>query len=374
MRAITGIILASVAGLGTGCVGPPTKESDTLSGITQLTTGFSRAGPGVFSQDMRWIAFQAVPPNESQFQIYLAPVRYKSGEIVGLGTPMRITPAGSRNASVAFADEGRTLFFASSSGSETSGGDLAPVVDGKTLGWSFPRGVEIHRVENWPSLIAMPEPGKPFDLTQGTQLTKFGAYSAEMSIDSTNRLIAFASSRGEGADVDLYVMRPDGSRAVRITHAKGYDGGPVFSPDGQRVLFRADRDGSGRLQVYTLRLVRESGKASDTIVGTTREHAITKNPYVNIAPTWHPGGRFVLYANNELGNDNFELRLMRRSGEQDCRITFTNGFDGFPTFSPKGDHLMWSSKRTADGTTQLFVARFRIPDYVKVSPPDEKDD
>jgi Tol biopolymer transport system component len=367
------IPMLALAVLSTGCVGPPTKESDTLSGITQLTTGFSRAGPAAFSPDMRWLAFQAVPPNESQFQIYVAQVRYKDDEIVGLGTPMRVTPPGTRNASVAFADDGRTLLFASSSGSESSGGDLAPIVDGKTLGWSFPRGVEIFRVESWQSLIAMPEPGKPFDFTQGTKLTKFGAYSAEMSVDPKLGRIAFASSRGQGDDVDLYLMRPDGSRAVRITHAHGYDGGPAISPDGKRVLFRADRDSSGRLQLFKLDLVYDKSNPPE-VVGTTRERQLTKNTHVNIAPVWHPAGRWVMYANNEQGNDNFELRLMRRSGAQDCRITFTKGFDGFPTFSPDGSRLLWSSKRTADGTTQLFVARFKVPDYVKVAPSDEKDD
>ena len=33
-----------------------------------------------------------------------------------------------------------------------------------------------------------------------------------------------------------------------------------------------------------------------------------------------------------------------------------------PAFSPDGKYLMWSSKRTKDGTTQLFIAKYHAPD------------
>ncbi len=41
------------------------------------------------------------------------------------------------------------------------------------------------------------------------------------------------------------------------------------------------------------------------------------------------------------------------------RITYREGFDGLPVFSPDGKRLMWTSKgRTADKTSQLFIADF----------------
>jgi Tol biopolymer transport system component len=41
------------------------------------------------------------------------------------------------------------------------------------------------------------------------------------------------------------------------------------------------------------------------------------------------------------------------------RITFREGFDGLPVFSPDGKQLMWtSSGRTADRKSQLFIADF----------------
>jgi Tol biopolymer transport system component len=53
---------------------------------------------------------------------------------------------------------------------------------------------------------------------------------------------------------------------------------------------------------------------------------------------------------------------MGDDGSKPTRITHWNGADVLPTFSPDGKWLMWTSKRTADGTTQVFAARFKMPD------------
>ena len=43
------------------------------------------------------------------------------------------------------------------------------------------------------------------------------------------------------------------------------------------------------------------------------------------------------------------------------RITFREGFDGLPVFSPDGKKMMWtSSGRTPDKKSQLFIADFEM--------------
>jgi TolB protein len=43
------------------------------------------------------------------------------------------------------------------------------------------------------------------------------------------------------------------------------------------------------------------------------------------------------------------------------RITYHEGFDGLPVFSPDGKRLMWtSSGRDTDKKSQLFIADFSL--------------
>jgi hypothetical protein len=54
------------------------------------------------------------------------------------------------------------------------------------------------------------------------------------------------------------------------------------------------------------------------------------------------------------------VELLADMSDQDFRAE-TTGFDGLPVFSPDGKYLMWSSKRTKDKTTQVFVAKIKLP-------------
>ena len=39
-----------------------------------------------------------------------------------------------------------------------------------------------------------------------------------------------------------------------------------------------------------------------------------------------------------------------------------NGFDGLPVFSPDGTKLMWTTGRTPDHASQLWIADFKLPE------------
>src|SRR5216110_3089606 len=91
----------------------PTDETQTLSEISQLTSGFERAGEAYFSPDMKWIVFQAVPKGETQYQMYVAETKMTVEDVEvdpknpergwglmkvwGIRPPIRITPRNSRN-------------------------------------------------------------------------------------------------------------------------------------------------------------------------------------------------------------------------------------------------------------------------------------
>ena len=75
------------------------------------------------------------------------------------------------------------------------------------------------------------------------------------------------------------------------------------------------------------------------------------------APFYHPSGKYVIFTSNKHGFENFELFVVDVQGEREpIRVTFTDGFDGLPVFSPDGKKLCWAAGRTGDGKAQLFLA------------------
>jgi TolB protein len=347
----------------------PRSEADSLSGVIQLTSGFDRAGEAYFSSDMRWIVFQAVPRGEQQFQMYVAKVRQAKVDqpqsssalaltqtITGIGRPIRISPPNSRNTCGYFSHDGLSLVFASTAGkedpNEPAGGYQRK---GGTYHWDFSKGMEIFRVDGWEGAVAMADPSKGLDLAQHP-LTDNNAYDAECAFSPDGKWICFTSNRG--GDADVYVMHADGSHVVQITTTSGYDGGPFFSPDGKSLVYRSDRKGNDLLQIYVGDLAFDRG---GEIIGLAAEHQLTDDENVNWCPYWHPDNEHIIYATSRHGHSNYELYLMRRDGSHKTRITFTNGADVLPVFSPDGKYLIWTSKRTQDQTSQIFLAPFTFP-------------
>ena len=176
---------------------------------------------------------------------------------------------------------------------------------------------------------------------------------------SDGSLIVFSSTRD--GDPDLYVMNSDGSNVRQVTDVDGYDGGPFFSPCDRWIIFRSDRKKEHYLQIHAIGV---DGK---------NDLALTDNEGVNWAPYWHPTAPYVIWAGADHSRPNvrpnYDLWLMKheiRDGKLAAagppqRITDHPAADVLPVFSPDGKKLMWTSKRTADKTSQLWIADFQLP-------------
>src|SRR4030095_5651310 len=75
------------------------------------------------------------------------------------------------------------------------------------------------------------------------------------------------------------------------------------------------------------------------------------------APYFHPSAENLIFRSNKLGLENLELTIVDAAGKKDpVRITTTDGFDGLPVFSPDGKQLAWTTNRTPQKVSQIFIA------------------
>jgi Tol biopolymer transport system component len=80
-------------------------------------------------------------------------------------------------------------------------------------------------------------------------LTSGPDYHAECAYSADGTRIVFASNIS--GSMNIYTMDSDGGDVQQVTHTDHcYNGGPFFSPDGQNILFRADRDKPHYLDIY----------------------------------------------------------------------------------------------------------------------------
>ena len=99
-------------------------------------------------------------------------------------------------------------------------------------------------------------------------------------------------------------MRADGSEQKRLTDASGYDGGPFFTPDGRKIVWRRFDEQGLIADIWTMNL-----DGSD-------EKQITTFGSMSWAPYMHPSGEYFLFASNKLGFENFELFMVDAQGRR----------------------------------------------------------
>jgi TolB protein len=99
--------------------------------------------------------------------------------------------------------------------------------------------------------------------------------------------------------------------------------------------------------------------------------ALTDNVGVNWAPFWHPTEPYIIWTGADHSDPNarpnYDLWLMRYrvegrriAGGPAVRVTDHAAADVLPVFSPDGKRLMWTSTRTQDGSSQLWIADFAL--------------
>ena len=328
---------------------PVQSESRFLSGVRQLTYEGLRSGEGYFSRDGRSMVFQSErEPSNPFYQIYW--MDRETGDIE------RVSPGFGKTTCAWIHPDGDRVLFASTQQDPDAitkqQSELSFRASGQTRRYAWDYDPQFDLIE-WNRTTG-----------QYTSLTRSLGYDAEGSYSPDGQFIAFASNReayerpltereqtlfanDPAVALDLYVMRADGTDVRKITDVFGYDGGPFFSPDGERICWRRFSEDGATAEVFSANLDGSDAKA------------LTRLGAMSWAPYFHPSGDYLIFATNLQGFANFELYLVDAAGTHEpVRVTTTDGFDGLPVFTPDGKSLAWTSNRTADKKSQIFIGQW----------------
>jgi TolB protein len=147
--------------------------------------------------------------------------------------------------------------------------------------------------------------------------------------------IAFMSNRDGNSE--LYIMNRDGSDVRRLTNNPAIDSTPTWSPTGSQIAFTSDRTGTP--QIY--------------VVGTDGSglRRLTFESYADRA-TWSPApyNEIAFAARTGPG---FDIKVLSLADGQPRQITFGEGTNESPAWSPNGRHLAFVSTRA--GRSQIFT-------------------
>ena len=199
-------------------------------------------------------------------------------------------------------------------------------------------------------------------------LGESGSYAAAQLSPDESR-IAFQIDETEGRA--LWIHDLDRSTTTRLAHTSGINAGPMWFPDGERILFTSDRAGSGwgvysgfadgsgePVRVYDadafawVNDVSTDGRFAVLTV-ITREYftdvllldieegsteVLVGTQFSDADGDLSPDDRWLAYSSNETGSHEIYIRPMEDSGG---RWQVSNGGGRVPRWSKSGDRLFF---------------------------------
>jgi TolB protein len=165
-----------------------------------------------------------------------------------------------------------------------------------------------------------------------------GVYISPVFTPDGNNIV-YAHGVDEG--VDLYSVPTAGGAGRRLSVGRGSDNvSPSFSPDGRRIAFVSGR--AGHPEIYTM---DEDGTNVDLLTPLD----VGESAY-RASPDWSPDGRLVAFQ-SRIGSV-FQL-LTVNLRDRSLRQLTSDGRNEDPSWSPDGRHLVFVSNRS--GVRQLWV-------------------
>jgi TolB protein len=205
--------------------------------------------------------------------------------------------------------------------------------------WSFDASAiaySAYRGNNAPDiLLSFIRTGVLQNLTKGR--LRDGSYLPVFAPDG--KRIAFAATAEGAASQDIYVINIDGTNLRRVTTHPDIDTTPTWSPSGTQIAFTSNR--TGRPQIYIMN-ADGTGMAQRLNIPDAEADRATWAP--------SPHNEIAYTARNGPG---YDIKVHELATGTTRQLTFSEGSNEAPAYSPSGRHLAFSSTRS--GLVQIFT-------------------
>ena len=171
-----------------------------------------------------------------------------------------------------------------------------------------------------------------------------GSYGVDNApeVSSNGALVTYMHSTPNRNLMQIMVMERNGNNGGNIPQVNGWD--PTWSPDGERILFASDRNGT--TQLYT---VRPDGSK------LTR---ITNLPAIRGRSDWSPDGQYIVTYSGETWQR--EVYIMNSDGSNLRQLSPGGGNSQGPSFSPDGKWVAFTAyfdKHGDDHGCEIYIIR-----------------
>lgn len=171
----------------------------------------------------------------------------------------------------------------------------------------------------------------------GKRLLQLRGNQLMPAVSRQRNQLALISDASGNPDVFLVDLDLEGGKTgkARQVYAVPYatQGSPVFNPEGTKLAFVSNKDGKARIYIMDI-------PAPGTTIKNIRPQLLVNRSRETTAPAWSPDGDKIAYTSNTEGTRQIFVYDLRK--REELQITTGPGHKENPTWAPNSLHLAYN--------------------------------